>query len=75
MVPEVMGTSALMQRISVDFPEPEGPMMQITSPFLTDKLIPLSTSNGPYDFRTLVHFTIGWSAVQAGVMAHKPQRV
>src|ERR1700748_594361 len=69
MVPDVIGTSALMQRISVDFPEPEGPMMQITSPLRTEKLMPLSTSSVPNDFRTSVHVTIGWSAVQATVMS------
>src|SRR5579863_2182518 len=68
MVPAEIGCRALMQRISVDFPEPEGPMMQITSPLRTEKVMPLSTSNMPNDFRTSVHFTIGWSAVQAAVM-------
>ena len=40
-----IGTSALTQRSSVDLPEPDGPMMQITSPFITSIEMPLSTSS------------------------------
>jgi hypothetical protein len=29
-----------MQRISVDLPEPDGPIMQITSPFITSNETP-----------------------------------
>ena len=42
-----IGTSALTQRSSVDLPEPDGPMMQITSPFITSIVMPLSTSMLP----------------------------
>ena len=41
--PRSIGTSALMQRSSVDLPEPDGPMMQITWPFITSIEMPLST--------------------------------
>jgi hypothetical protein len=33
MLPELIGVSPLIVRISVDLPEPDGPMMQITSPW------------------------------------------
>ena len=48
-----------MQRISVDLPEPEGPMMQITSPFMTSKETPFSTSRSPKDLRTSFSEMIG----------------
>jgi hypothetical protein len=38
-----------MQRMSVDLPEPEGPMTQITSPFMTSRLTPFRTSSSPKD--------------------------
>ena len=55
MLPDEIGTSALMQRISVDFPDPDGPMMQITSPFRTERLMPFRTSRAPKDFLTSTH--------------------
>ena len=64
MEPELMLFSALIQRISVDYPDPEGPIMQITSPFITSKLIPLSTSSVPNDLCTFSSETIGCSDVQ-----------
>ncbi len=57
--PESIGTSALTQRSSVDLPEPEGPMMQITSPFITSSEMPLSTSSAPNDLCTSLSRTIG----------------
>ncbi len=36
-----------MQRSSVDFPEPDGPMMQTTSCRATSKSMPRSTSSLP----------------------------
>src|SRR5690606_13281307 len=39
----------LMQRSSVDLPEPDGPMRQTTSPGSTVRSIPLRTSTSPYD--------------------------
>ena len=50
--PLSIGTSALMQRSSVDLPEPDGPMMQTTSPFITSNETPLSTSSAPNDLCT-----------------------
>src|SRR5205814_907529 len=37
MLPLLIGTNPLMQRRSVDFPAPDGPMMQATPPFATLK--------------------------------------
>ena len=63
--PRSIGTSALTQRKSVDFPEPDGPMMQITSPFMTSIVIPLSTSTPPPKVLcTSARRTSGWSGVQ-----------
>ena len=39
-----------MQRSSVDLPEPEEPMMQVTSPLLAAKSTPRSTSWSPKAF-------------------------
>ena len=36
-------SSRLMQRIKVDFPEPDGPQMTIRSPRVTSRLMSLST--------------------------------
>ena len=36
-----------MQRRSVDLPEPDGPMMQTTSPLATSAETPLMTSKAP----------------------------
>ena len=64
MSPPWMSVSALMQRISVDLPDPEGPMMQITSPFITSMLTPRSTSSAPKLLWTARSDTIGCSSVQ-----------
>ena len=48
-----------MQRSSVDLPEPEGPMMQITSPFCTSIDTPFSTSTSPNDLCTSRTLTSG----------------
>ncbi len=52
MLPLSIGTSALMQRSSVDLPEPDGPMMQTTPPLGTSIDMPLSTSTSPKDLCT-----------------------
>ena len=69
-----MSLSALMHRIRVDLPEPDGPMMQITSPFMTSKVTPFRTSRSPKDLRTSFSETIGWSGVQGAVMQAVPSR-
>ena len=56
--------SALIHRIRVDFPEPDGPIMQMTSPFMTSIETPLSTSRSPNDLCTSRMETMGWSGVQ-----------
>src|SRR6185312_8615698 len=57
-------TSALTQRRSVDLPAPEGPMRQITSPFMTSKVTPPRTTVGPNDLCTSRMRISGWSGVQ-----------
>ena len=54
-----IGTSALTQRSSVDLPEPDGPMMQITSPFITSIEMPLSTVSAPNVLCTSFRLTSG----------------
>ena len=49
--PESIGSSRLMQRSSVDFPEPDAPMRQTTSCSASARSIPRSTSVLPNDFR------------------------
>ena len=57
--PLSIGTSALTQRRSVDLPEPDGPMMQITSPFITSSEMPFSTSTAPNVLCTSFRLTSG----------------
>src|ERR1700744_3841611 len=42
-----------MQRIMVDFPDPEGPHTTIRSPRFTSRSMPLRTLVSPYHFSTL----------------------
>ena len=48
-----------MQRRNVDLPEPDGPSMHITSPRLTSRSIPFSTSRRPKRLCTPSALTIG----------------
>ena len=52
-----------MQRRKVDFPDPEGPRIQSTSPSVTSSVMPLSTSVGPNRFRTSRAETTGEGAM------------
>ena len=54
-----MSFSALTQRMRVDLPEPDGPMMHTTSPFMTFIVIPFRTSSVPNDLCTSFSETIG----------------
>ena len=56
-----------MQRISVDFPDPDGPIIQITSPFITSKVMPFNTSKSPKDLCTSFSDTIGCVESQVDV--------
>ena len=47
ILPEVGSSSRLMQRSSVDLPEPDGPITQTTWPSSTSKSMPLSTWASP----------------------------
>ena len=49
MLPLLIGTRPLMQRSSVDLPEPEGPMMHTTPALATLNETPFSTSTSPKD--------------------------
>ncbi len=50
-----------MHRRSVDFPEPEGPMTQTTSPCLIDVVMLVSTSTDPNDLRrSVISTTTAW---------------
>mgnify|MGYP007014007420 CR=1 FL=1 len=51
-------SNKLIQRRSVDFPEPEEPIIQTTSPFSTEKSISFKTSCVPKDlFKCLTSIT------------------
>src|SRR4030081_2918923 len=56
--PSWNSSSALMQRISVDFPEPEGPQITIRSPLATSRLMSRSTWKSPYHLLRPVMVTI-----------------
>ena len=48
-----------MQRMAVDFPEPDGPQMTVRSPLRTTSETSLSAWNVPYHLLTLRISTIG----------------
>jgi hypothetical protein len=50
ILPPFGSSSRFTQRSSVDLPEPDGPMMQTTSPRSTLRSMFLRTSSGPNDF-------------------------
>src|SRR5207244_1734118 len=57
--------SGWLERGRADFPPPDGPMMQITSPVITSIETPLSTSTPPPNaLCTSARRTSGWSGVQ-----------
>ena len=49
MVPEVGLSRRFRERRNVDFPHPDGPMMDMTSPLWTSRLMSLRTSWSPKD--------------------------
>ena len=63
--PLSIGTSALMQRSSVDLPDPDGPMTQTVSPRATVRETSRSTTRLPNRFSTLVATTSGGPSVRA----------
>ena len=65
MVPELIGSSRLMARHSVDLPEPDGPITTTTSPRATDRLTSSSTCSGPNHLFTFSR-TMRASSVTAG---------
>ena len=66
--PALMGSSRLMQRSRVDFPEPDAPIRQMTSCVATDRLMPLSTSLASKDLcRSSI--TMAWAAGAEGAPA------
>src|SRR4051794_2114835 len=61
IVPSSTRSSRLMQRSSVDFPEPDAPISVTTLCSSTDRLTPFSTSSSPKRFET---FSISRNAVR-----------
>ena len=59
MLPLSIGSSRLMQRSSVDLPEPDAPIRQITSCSSTDRSMPFSTSSLPNDLCTSLQTSAG----------------
>ena len=59
MLPRLIRSSRLMQRSSVDLPEPDAPIRQITSCSSTDRSMPFSTSSLPNDLCTSVQTSAG----------------
>ena len=54
IVPDVGSSILFRQRRNVDFPEPDGPITAIFSPFTIDVLIPLRTCSSVPSGRTKV---------------------
>lgn len=52
--PDVGVSSKLRERKNVDFPQPDGPMMAITSPLFTSVLMPFNTSCSPNSYAGLL---------------------
>src|SRR4051794_35351713 len=69
--PESTLSSALMQRSSVDLPEPERPMIVTISPSSTSSETPLSTSTLP---NVLCTSRISTRAIEAGLQGAGPER-
>src|SRR6185503_20533364 len=63
-----MTSSWLMQRISVDLPEPEGPQITMRSPLATVRSISFSAWNEPYHLSTpsILTATAASSRAEAG---------
>ena len=61
--PAWCSSSRLMQRISVDLPEPDGPQMTMRSLLATLSWMSRSTWNWPYHLLTLSNTMIGASVV------------
>src|ERR1700746_1406740 len=59
--PSWNSSSALMQRIRVDLPEPEGPQITIRSPRPTSRLMSRSTWKSPYHLFNVDMLTIEFS--------------
>ena len=61
IVPRWKGSRPLTVLIRVDFPEPDGPQMTITSPLLTVVVQSVSTWNWPYhllmSFSSIIFFS------------------
>ena len=68
--PLLIGTSPLMQRSSVDLPEPEGPMMQTVSPRRNGQPDVLQHGEGAEGFLDALDHDHGLAQVLA---RHRPQ--
>src|SRR3954453_23051256 len=61
--PSWNSSSALMQRISVDLPEPEGPQITMRSLLATSRLMSRSTWKSPYHLLRPAILTMGFSVM------------
>src|SRR5690349_9125553 len=63
MLPSWNSSSALMQRINVDLPEPEGPQITMRSPLATSRLMSRSTWKSPYHLLSWLMPTIEFAVM------------
>src|SRR3954462_6954663 len=61
--PSWNSSSALMQRISVDLPEPEGPQITMRSPLATSRLMSRRTRKSPYHLLSALMPTIEFAVM------------
>ena len=60
--PASMDSNSLMQRSSVDLPEPDGPMRTVTEPGGTTRSMPRSTCSSPKNLCRSLISTLGVAA-------------
>src|SRR5437868_9963430 len=73
--PSWNSSSALMQRISVDLPEPDGPQITMRSPLATSRLMSRSTWKSPYHLLRPEMLTIELSVMALSVAPVRVQPV
>jgi hypothetical protein len=71
MRPPSIGSSRLMQRRSVDLPDPDAPIRQTTSCSATSRSIPRSTASDPNDFSSPSTWSAG-AALAGDVVGGDP---
>src|SRR3546814_17713120 len=68
MRPFCCSSSRLMQRISVDLPDPEGPQITMRSPLATVRSMSRRTWNCPYHLLTPIIWIVGPSSARGRVL-------